>query len=344
LVVGDAEGSWERLVQDVEAGCPRKVYAAHGCPQEEFHSPIPRRDLLGATARHYVTIHAVQSGRGCQHTCRYCSVSAFHQQSYRQRPIEDVIAELRAIPRDLIFVDDNIVRSPEYARELFRQMLPLRKRWVGQCSIEIADDPEMLHLARAAGCRGLFIGIETINSQNLAAVGKQFNDSERYRERLRRIRRAGIGVVAGIMVGLDRDEPWVFQTCLRFLQQNAVDALQLNILTPLPGTPLFDEMRGADRITDFQWDHYDFRHVVFQPRRMTAAQLQDGADWLYAEFYRPRRILLRFFRTLFICGWTPALLGLRLNLTYRYDNQREQIRGRNPASAEARVICRSCAT
>ena len=331
VVVGDAEGAWERLLEDVEAGQARKVYAGAACPQREIRTPVPRRDLLEPTAKHYVTINAVQTGRGCQHACRYCSVTAFHQQSYRQRPVADVIAELRGVPRGFIFVDDNIVRSPEYARELFRQMLPLRKHWVAQCSIEIADDAELLQLAHAAGCRGMFIGIETVNPENLAAVGKQFNDSGRYGERLRRIRRQGIGVVAGMMVGLDKDEPGIFESCLRFLQQQRIEALQLNILTPLPGTPMFHDMPRAGRITASQWAHYDFRHVVFQPRRMTQAQLQEGADWLYAQFYRADRILVRFLRTLFTCGWIPAMLGLKLNLTYRYDNRRENIRGRNPA-------------
>src|SRR5208283_2727362 len=218
VVVGDAEGAWERLLRDVEVGRPRKVYFGDVCPQGIVHTPIPRRDLLAPVAKHYVTIHAVQTGRGCQHACRYCSVTAFHRQSYRQRPIADVIAELRAVPRDFIFVDDNINRSPEYARELFRALVPLRKRWVGQCSIEIADDPELLQLAHAAGCRGLFIGVETVNQDNLACVGKQFNDSDRYRERLRGIRRQGIGLVAGMIVGLDQDGPDVFENCLRFLQ------------------------------------------------------------------------------------------------------------------------------
>ena len=331
VVVGDAEGAWERLLQDIEAGQARKVYMSQPCPSSELRTPIPRRDLLTSSAKHYVTINAVQTGRGCQHACRYCSVTAFHKQSYRQRPIADVIAELRELPRDLILVDDNIVRSPPYARELFLEMLPLRKRWVGQCSIEIADDPELLRLAHAAGCRGLFIGIETVNQDNLASVGKQFNDSGRYHERLNRVRRQGIGVVAGMIVGLDKDEPGIFESCLRFLQRQRIDALQLNILTPLPGTPLFDEMRRQGRITDYRWDHYDFRHAVFQPSRMTAVQLQEGADWLYSQFYRADRILVRFVRTLCTCGWLPALLGLKLNLTYRYDNRREQIKGRNPA-------------
>jgi radical SAM superfamily enzyme YgiQ (UPF0313 family) len=335
VVVGDAEGAWESLLQDFEAGRPRKLYVGRACPGTELRSPIPRRDLLAPTAKHYVTINAVQTGRGCQHACRYCSVSSFHQRSYRSRPLADVIAELHTVPRDFIFVDDNIVRDPSYARELFTQMIPLRKRWVGQCSIEIAGDPELLRLAHAAGCCGMFIGVETVNQDNLAAVGKQFNDSGRYRERLRTIRREGIGVVAGMMVGLENDDPTIFESCLRFLCRNGIEALQLNIVTPLPGTPLFDDLERAGRITDRQWDSYDFRHVVFQPKRMTATQLQEGADWLYAQFYRADRILARFVRTLFECGWAPALLNLKLNLTYRYDNCRERIRGRNPARDRA---------
>jgi radical SAM superfamily enzyme YgiQ (UPF0313 family) len=335
VVVGDAEGAWELLLRDIEAGQPRKVYTGRACPRSELRTPIPRRDLLAPTSKHYVTINAVQTGRGCQHACRYCSVTAFHEQSYRQRPAADVIAELRGVPRDFIFVDDNIARSPDYARELFREMLPLRKRWVGQCSIEIADDPELLRLAHAAGCRGLFIGVETVNQDNLASVGKQFNESGRYRERLRRIRRQGIGIVAGMMVGLDNDEPGIFEGCLRFLQRHGIDALQLNILTPLPGTPMFRDMQRAGRITDYGWHRYDFRHVVFRPNRMTAIQLQEGADWLYSQFYRADRILVRFVRCLFACGWVPALLGLKLNLTYRYDNRRERIEGRNPARDRA---------
>ena len=342
VVVGDAEGAWELLLRDIEAGQPRKVYTGRACPRSELRTPIPRRDLLAPTSKHYVTINAVQTGRGCQHACRYCSVTAFHEQSYRQRPAADVIAELRGVPRDFIFVDDNIARSPDYARELFREMLPLRKRWVGQCSIEIADDPELLRLAHAAGCRGLFIGVETVNQDNLASVGKQFNESGRYRERLRRIRRQGIGIVAGMMVGLDNDEPGIFEGCLRFLQRHGIDALQLNILTPLPGTPMFRDMQRAGRITDYGWHRYDFRHVVFRPNRMTAIQLQEGADWLYSQFYRADRILVRFVRCLFACGWVPALLGLKLNLTYRYDNRRERIEGRNPA--RDRAFSREAAT
>ena len=301
----------------------------------ELQSPVPRRELLAATARHYVTVNAVQTGRGCPHACRYCSVTVFHHRQHRRRPLASVLEELRQIPRNFIFVDDNIIADRAYARELFAAMAPLRKRWVSQCSIDIAEDAELLQLARAAGCCGLFIGVETTSAENLAAMGKQFNQSGRYPERLAAIRGAGIGVVAGIIVGMDSDDAGVFERTLRFLEQTKIDAIQLNILTPLPGTPLFADMERAGRMTDRDWSHYDYRHVVFRPARMTAAELQTGADWLYGQFYRLDRILRRFARGLFTVGWKPAWLGLKLGLTYRYDNQREGIAGANPAKAAA---------
>jgi len=349
IVAGDAEGAWEAVLEDAEAGRLRKIYRNRGTAlvpapgaaagPSALRVPAARRDLLARNEKYYVTVNAIQAGRGCEHACRYCSVTAFHERTYRQRPLEDVLAELRTIPRDLIFVDDNIVSSREYARALLRAMVPMRKRWVGQCSIEIADDPELLRLAHEAGCCGLFIGVETVSQENLAEMGKQFNASARYRERLRKIRKQGIAVVAGMMVGLDKDDPGVFERNLRFLQRVGMDGLQLNILTPLPGTPLFEDMQRAGRVTDADWSHYDFRHVVFRPAEMTATELQEGADWLYSQFYRLDRILVRFVRTALTCGLTPALVGLRLNLTYRYDNRREGIIGRNPAGEAAAPAC-----
>ncbi len=344
LVVGDAEGAWERLLADLQQGELQKVYrqAAGGesvCLRpgrqpESLHTPVPRRDLLRHTARHYATVNAVQAGRGCRHNCRYCSVTVFHGQRYHRRSVADVIGELRSLPRDFIFVDDNIIADREYALDLFHAMVPLRKRWVSQCSVLVADDPELLERMRAAGCCGLFIGLETASEENLAAMNKRFNHAGSYRDRLRKIRGAGISIVAGMIVGMDGDDTRVFERTLRFLQESRLDAVQVNILTPLPGTPLHADMVRAGRLTDPDWSHYDYRHVVFRPARMTAAELQAGADWLYAQFYRLDRILTRFARAAFTVGWKPALLGLKLGLTYRYDNRREGIVGWNPAPRE----------
>ncbi len=329
VVVGDAEILWPQLLGDVECGNLKRVYR-HAVLPDLASTPAPRRDLAQETARYYVTTAAVQVGRGCHHGCRYCSVAAFNGRTYRARPLDNVLEELDRIDRDFIFVDDNIIADREYARALFRGMLGMKKNWVSQCSIEIADDPELLDLARRAGCRGLFIGIETTNASNLAAVGKDFNDSQGYLQRIAKIRRYGIAIIAGIIVGMDGDDCSVFAQTLSFLHLAGIDALQLNILTPLPGTPLYDDFERDGRIIDHDWSHYDYRHVVIKPAKMTGRDLQNGADWLYSRFYRLDRIVLRGLRTLFTVGLKPAYLAFRLNLTYRYDVIREGIQGVNP--------------
>lgn len=244
--------------------------------------------------------------------------------------MENVLAELRGIGRNFIFVDDNIIADRNYSKHLFQALIPMRKTWVSQASLKIADDPELLRLARQAGCRGLFVGIETTSGKNLAAVGKDFNDSQAYLQQIAAIRKQGIAIIAGIIVGMDDDDPGVFERTLAFLQQAGIDALQLNIMTPLPGTPLYRDFEMAGRIICHDWRAYDFRHVVIRPAKMTSRELQNGADWLYGQFYRLDRILLRSLRTLLTVGLKPATIALKLNLTYRYDIRREQIKGVNP--------------
>ena len=336
VVVGEAEGAWPRLLADVERGRLENIYRNDGlCDPAEI--PTPRRDLTAGTGGSYVTTDAVQAGRGCAHACRYCSVTAFYRHTYRARPVARVIEEVRGLPRNFMFVDDNIFADRDYASRLFRELAPLKKRWVSQGDIQVADDPELLELAARAGCKGLFIGVETLSAENLEAVGKAFNNARRYCERIAAVRRAGIGVVAGIILGMDHDDVGVFERMLRFLDEARIDAVQVNIMTPLPGTPLFEDYERQGRIVDRDWSHYDFRHVVMQPARMTRRELQAGADWLYAQFYSPARILKRFLRSAFTLGPMAASLAMRLNWTYRYDNQREGIVGHNPARTRERV-------
>ena len=332
VVAGDAEGVWAQLLDDVEKGCLKKLYRNQRPVDLATISPPPR-ELLNNSAQYYATTNAVQTGRGCIHGCRYCSITAFHKRTYRHRPVDQVIKELRQLSGDVIFVDDNIISEPDYAKQLFAAMAPLKKRWASQSSIDIADDPELLELARQSGCRGLFVGIETMNQKNLVAVGKTVNSIQRYRKAITSLHRHGIGVIAGIIVGMDNDDSHVFENTLRFLNDTGIQAIQVNIMTPLPGTPMNRFYRDAGRIIDDNYDHYDFRHCVFQPRRMTPDQLQEGADWLYSQFYRLDKIFIRTLRTLFVVGPVTAYLTWRLNMTYRYDNKREKITGRNPVAS-----------
>lgn len=330
VVIGEAEGAWQRALADLRAGCLQACYQNDG-PVDMATVPAPRRELMGPQRRHYVTVNAVQAGRGCQHACQYCSVTAFHRHRYRHRPLDHVVEELRGLPRDVMFVDDNIIADPAFCRALFTAMIPLKKRWVSQCAIELADDPELLALARRAGCVGLFIGIETLQVRNLAQMDKDFNAEHSYAERIARIHGARIAVLAGLIVGLDDDDVTVFRTLLECMQTLEIQTIQLNILTPLPGTPLFDTFQRSGRLRDHDWTHYDFRHTVIQPAKMTPEQLQAGADWLYAQFYRPDRMLWRTLRTWWRLGGLQAWLTGGLNLTYWRDNRREHIVGYDPA-------------
>jgi len=330
VIIGDAENLWIKALYDLENSKIQKVYK-HAPDEERDQIPIPRRDLIKKISKYYVTINAIQVGRGCYNKCRFCSVTAFYKGKYSRRPVIDIISELKGVSRELIFVDDNIISEPEYSKELFRKIMPLKKRWVSQCSLKIADDPELLTLAKKSGCFGLFIGIENICPLNLRKMDKEFNLERDISERIKIIRNAGIGIVAGLIVGMDGDDVTVFRNTLNFLKNTGIDAIQVNIMTPLPGTPLYKEFTESGRIADTDYSHYDFRHVVIHPLMMTPAELQNGADWIYSQFYRLDNIIMRFLRSIFVIGLVNSFFSLRLNLTYRYDNKREKIYGHDPS-------------
>jgi radical SAM superfamily enzyme YgiQ (UPF0313 family) len=323
VVAGEAYGAWEALIRDLEKGSLRQVYRGHGGEA----SPLPRRLL---DKKDYATMNATYATVGCANRCRFCSITAFHEGRRRRREISAVIDEIASFDgRFFIFVDDNLTQDGEYVRELLRQLAPLKKRWVTQASLDVADDGSLLVLLREAGCMGIFVGMETVNRAALKAQEKGFNTPEHYRDAVRRIHRHGMFVEAGIMFGFDADGPEVFRETLAMLDEIGVDAIQASILTPLPGTPLFEGMKG--RITDRDWAHYDYRHVVFSPRGMTAAQLQAGADWVIRSFYSPRRILRRALRWLTMPRGARLLpYPLALNLAYYGRVKAFRIGGHDP--------------
>lgn len=281
VCVGEAEGTLSALARDFEAGRLQPRYVAG--PVDLGGLPVPDRSLLRRSA--YITPDAVQATRGCPYACSFCSVSAFARRRFRTRLVDEVIDELRGLGRWLVFMDDNLIADPGYARELFTRMAPLRKRWVSQCSVRIADDPGLLDLAARSGCVGLFVGFESLSDDNLAAWGKGLNRHRDYARAVARLHAAGIGVYAGFVFGMDGDGPDVFARTLRFLDENRVDALQATVLTPFPGTPLHAEMERQGRITSRDWALYDFGHVVFEPRGMSAETLCAGNAWLHTRFY-----------------------------------------------------------
>ena len=327
VVVGPAYGAWERVCEDVCTGELQRIYRGDPCAKTPVHLP---RHLLAEND--YVTIGSTFATLGCRNRCRFCSINQFHQGRRHERPVEEVVAELAALSRDwFVFVDDNLTQDREYALDLFRAMVPLKKKWVTQTSLDIAEDDELLTAMRKAGCMGVFVGLETFSEDALEQQEKSFNKPREYGEAISKFHDHGMFVEAGVIVGFDTDDVSVFRGTLRMLERAGVDVIQASILTPLPGTPLHDSMKG--RLIDTNWEHYDYRHVVFEPKKMTAEELQAGADWLIREYYSPWRILRRLAR------WVRTPFGLRglvyalaLNLAYLGRVRRFHIRGYNPAA------------
>jgi radical SAM superfamily enzyme YgiQ (UPF0313 family) len=291
VVVGEAEGVWPRLVEDARNGRLMPFYRAQGY-SDLAGLPPPRLDLLKAGA--YERVGSVQTARGCPFQCDYCSVSKFFGRTYRTRPVEDVIRDVEALgERFLAFVDDNIVGDPRYAKDLFRRLAPLGVKWGGQASITIAQDPELLRLAADSGCYSLFIGIESLDPANLRDVHKRINRVEDYERAIRSLRDHGIVVVGSFILGLDHDDEGVFERTLRFCERNEIVLPIFFILTPLPGTPLYERMEREGRIVSRDWGRYDGMHVLFQPRLMSPETLQEGFQWACQAAYSWRSIARR---------------------------------------------------
>jgi radical SAM superfamily enzyme YgiQ (UPF0313 family) len=281
VCVGEAEGTVPRMMADFLGGRLQARYES--APVDLRGLPIPDRRLIRSSA--YITPDAVQATRGCPHGCTFCSVSTFARRRFRTRPVEEVVEELRQLGRWLVFMDDNLVVDREYARELFARMEPLGKRWCSQCGVDIADDPRLVTLAARSGCIGLFVGLESLSDDNLAAWGKTTSRHRDYARAVSLLHAAGIGVYSGFVFGMDGDRPDVFARTLEFLDDARLDALQATILTPFPGTPLFAEMDRQGRITSRDWSLYDFGHVVFEPRSMSRETLRAGHAWVQSRFY-----------------------------------------------------------
>lgn len=310
VVVGEAEPVWPGLLADFEAGRLKPIYQA-----SEYHDlkdlPLPRRDLL--RSKRYLTVNTVQTARGCPHACTFCSVSTVAGKKYRFRPVEEVIEELRWLTGWIAFVDDNIVGSHKRAKELFEALIPLRIRWVGQADLRIADDPELLRLAALSGCVALFIGLESLSEENLVATGKTPNVNRDMSAAIGKIHAAGIEIVGSFVLGLDGDDLTVFAKTVHFAKQAGLVAAQFSVLTPYPGTKMYDQLLRESRIFDQDWSHYTMSRVVFKPMQMTPEQLQQGRQGTYGSFYS----LLSSFRRCFLVGRGNGWVKWLVNMSYR---------------------------
>jgi len=293
VVLGEAEEIWPQLLDDFKRGNLKSFYK-HEKVCNLSGLPIPKRDLLNRKA--YFFVNTIQTTRGCPFNCDFCSVTTFFGQSYRTRPVEEVIHEIDQMESGfLFFVDDNIAGSPMYAKKLFRALIPLNIKWFSQASLSIVKDRELLDLARRSGCKGLFIGFESLSQESLKAMGKSINRVDKYKEAIKRVHDYGIGIQGSFIFGTDYDDTSVFSDVLRFIERTRLEAVIFSILTPFPGTRVYKTMLQEHRILHTDWEKYDMNHVVYKPKKITPRQLQEGFNWAYKKLYGYRSILKRLF-------------------------------------------------
>ncbi|MCJ7749990.1 MAG: B12-binding domain-containing radical SAM protein [Armatimonadetes bacterium] len=310
VVVGEAEGQWEQLLGDLQSGRMKRVYRTDGYP-DLSDCPRPRREFI--RRRDYLAPDTVQATRGCAHACSFCSVSIFFGRRIRSRPVDSVAAEVESLPGHyVIFVDDNIMTAPGYARQLFERLRGTGKKWMGQASTAVLENAELIRLAARSGCRALFVGLETLSESTLMKVDKGFNVVGRFKDLIARLHDAGIGVVGAFMFGFDGEDESVFERTAEFADGTHIDLPQYSILTPLPGTPLYAQMEAEGRIIDRDWSHYDGGHVVFSPRGTTPEKLAKGLRDALQHSYSRLGIVRRLFG---ISARLPAMVAL--NLAFR---------------------------
>ncbi|MGD0232787.1 MAG: radical SAM protein [Syntrophorhabdales bacterium] len=311
IFIGEAEGVWEEFLNSFEAGSYLRVYQQTGLPSLE-DIPMARKELFH---RHDHTNGVLFATRGCPGQCEFCTIAVMYRHKLRKRPIAEVAAEYASFKgKVIIFWDDNIAGDMEYAKGLFRTIAPYGKWWSSQASIHAGRDEEFLEAAAQSGCKQLFLGLESISQQSMAEVKKGFNQVDEYSQVIERIHSHGIAVQAGIVFGFDHDTPEIFKDTIDFLEKAGVQNATFNILTPFPGTPLFRKMEAEGRILTRDWRKYNGRdEVVYQPKRISAAELLAGFRYANERFYSLPSIAKRLSRSSAQSGW-----ALPLNLAYGY--------------------------
>jgi radical SAM superfamily enzyme YgiQ (UPF0313 family) len=309
IFIGEAEGLWEEFLNSFETGSYRRVYRQSG-PRSLACAPMARKTLFH---RHDFASGVLFATRGCPNDCDFCSVVVMYKHGLRKRPIAEVAAEFGSFHgKRIIFWDDNIAADKKYAKELFRAITPHHKWWSSQATIHAALDDEFLDAAAGSGCKQLFLGLESISQLSMNEAGKGFNRVEDYARLLKRVHAHGIAVQAGIVFGFDNDTPAIFKDTLDFLEEAGVQNATFNVLTPYPGTPLYQRLDAQGRILTRDWRKYNGRtDLVFQPNQMSAEELLAGYRYANRRFYSLRSVAKRMWRSPVQMWWT-----LPLNLAY----------------------------
>lgn len=308
VVIGEGEGVWEKILDDIESG---KLQERYHEPKPDLDRYIPK-DFSTLSKKRMYNLVPLQTSRGCPYDCDFCCVTDIFGKKIKLIPIKHVVRDIKESGgRNFIFLDDNIIGHKKYAKELFTALIPLKIRWVGQSSISFANDIEMMKLARQSGCKGLFIGLESVVESNNHQFTK-LKSLEDTKRSIKKILRMGIIIQASVIFGFDDDTHETFGQTIKFLRRNRVSIASINALTPYPGTRVFEKFKEAGRLLHEKWEYYDHHTVVFQPKNMTPLELQIGKIMAKTAFSKIFSIAERIMGNL-----RMPVLYLAANMGYR---------------------------
>lgn len=318
LVIGDAEKSFPRLLKDFENGRLQPVY------DDEIYSladlPVPRYELL--TDKPIGNMLPVQAGRGCPHSCSFCSIACLYRGKYLPRPLEDVVRDIKAVRalgfKRFYLIDDNLVANPGFLEGLCDAITPLKMKWATQCSVNLAKHPRLLGKVVASGGELMSFGLESISQEGLDKLDKAWLQVEDHERHIETLSRAGIVVSTEMILGTDGDTEESIRETLEFVDRNRIPIPRFYILTPIPGTVLYREMKEQGRLVTDEWKLFDGTRCVHRPERIDPDRLTEMYWWLNGEIFSWRSIFRRVIGNRLL--WrNPMMLGFALvvNLHYR---------------------------
>ena len=304
VVIGEAEGIWPQVLDDFKNNELKPYYRnENGYPALE-NLPVPDWELY--RPKNYMPVHFVETTRGCPNNCEFCSVTSAFGGKYRNRPIDEVEKEIQSLrpfegmltlKNVVFFVDDNIISSKNHAKELLKRIIPYNLKWLGQASVNIAREDEILELCKKSGCMGILIGFETLSSENLSTMGKAFNKPQKYLDVINKVHDYGIGIDATFVFGFDNDDEGVFDRTLEFVIKAKLEIAYFSILTPYPGTRFYKQMVDEKRLLTDDWSYYNTNNVVFRPKNMSPDKLLEGYYHVLKEFHSYSSIFRRLWGT-----------------------------------------------
>ncbi len=292
VVVGEAEPVWPKLIDDLLAGKLQARYDARRDTFDFANSPMPRFDLLEVETYNRIT---VQTQRGCPYSCDFCAASIRLNPRYRTKPVDRIMNEIAAIkdiwPHPFLeFADDNTFADKAHGKRLCEALAGQGLRWFTETDISVANDPDLLKLMKESGCAQILVGLESpdggvVDGIELKANWKRKRVDE-YKAAIARIQDAGITVNGCFVLGLDGADATGFDSVFEFVRETGLYEVQITIMTPFPGTPLYQRLSDASRIiTPGAWEKCTLFDINYQPQNMSVEELDTGFKELGKRIY-----------------------------------------------------------